>query len=143
MTDATELASPPETSTPPAHAAAAGRLLRPAAIVVIAGIALLSLVPGSLRLQTGASGNFEHALAYLAAAMAVGLAWRSSLGWRGPVAFSAFAGLLEIVQIFVPGRHAGIDNWAASTCGAVIGIALAATLRGRLSRHGGLASRSK
>jgi hypothetical protein len=118
------------------------RLLRPAAIVAVAAILALSLVPGGLRPHTAASGNLEHATAYALAAVVAGLAWRASLGWRGPLAFSILAGLLEVAQIFVPGRSAGIDNWAASTCGAVIGIAVAATLRARLARPAPVAAGS-
>jgi hypothetical protein len=112
------------------------RLARIAAITAIIAIVILSVVPGTLRPSIGASGNVEHALAYGGAAFLSALSWKHARRTVGPVAFSCLAGVAEIVQLFVPGRHAGFDNWAASTCGAVLGIALAAALVARRAAIG-------
>jgi hypothetical protein len=134
MTDSADLAPP---AAPRLAATIRGfvvRAARPAAFLAVGVILVLSLVPGGMRPHTGATGNLEHAVAYALTALVAGIAWRGVLGWRGPVAFTILAGLLEVAQIFVPGRSAGVDNWAASTCGAVIGIAVASALRARFGR---------
>jgi hypothetical protein len=88
-------------------------------------LAALSLVPGYLRPHTGMPGNAEHFVAYALAGAA------SRLGWQGIssryilMIFAVAAAFFEICQIWIPGRTAGIDNWAASTFGALIGIAIA------------------
>jgi len=37
----------------------------------------------------------------------------------------AFAGLLELLQLFVPGRHARLSDFAIDALSALLGIALA------------------
>ncbi|TBW37000.1 VanZ family protein [Siculibacillus lacustris] len=89
-------------------------------------IVVLSLLPGTYRPHTGASGNFEHVLAYAGTGLLLALGWAVARTWRGPVFLSAAAALLEVAQIWIPGRSAGLDNWAASTFGATLGVVLAA-----------------
>jgi len=92
------------------------------AVVVIA---ILSLVPGSLRPDTGAPPKLEHVAAYL---MAAGLLTFGYGKQRHPLVIALclaiYSAALEIAQILVPGRHAGFADFAASTTGAVIGSAL-------------------
>ncbi len=88
-------------------------------------IAVLSLVPGEDRPNTGMPGRIEHALAYAIAAFVTRLAFRRIASRWQALAFSVAAGLFEIGQIWVPGRNATVGDWAASTAGAVVGVIVA------------------
>jgi VanZ family protein len=93
------------------------------AVVVIA---ILSMVPGSLRPDTGAPPKLEHVAAYLVAAGLLTFGYGKQ---RHPLVvalcLSIYSAALEIAQILIPGRHAGFSDFAASATGAVIGSALA------------------
>lgn len=93
-------------------------------------LTVLSLLPGSERPHTGASGNTEHFVAYALAALVTRLAFQNSKSRYQLLAFSLSAAAFEICQIYIPGRSPGIDNWAASTAGALFGVLL-----GRLLAH--------
>ena len=101
------------------------RAVRLAAICSWIMLTVLSLLPGSDRPHTGLSGNAEHMMAYLLAALVTRLAFRQAESRWQLIAFSAAAAFFEVCQIWIPGRHAGIDNWAASSAAALIGIVTA------------------
>jgi hypothetical protein len=89
-------------------------------------IAALSLVPGSMRPHTGAPGTMEHIVAYLLTAGTLTLGYGTS---RFPaiiaLLLSLYSAALEIAQLQIPGRHAGIDDFIASSFGAFIGCLFA------------------
>lgn len=91
-------------------------------------IAVLSLLPGDERPHTGASGNVEHLVAYAGTACITALAFRRMAPVWLVLAFSAASGMFEITQVFIPGRSSGIDNWIASSLGALAGILIARRL---------------
>jgi VanZ family protein len=100
-----------------------------AALLGVVAIGVLSLVPGSVRPHVLASGGLEHLAAYLAVGFLFGLAYlRPRRLLLLAASLSAYAGLLEIAQNFVPDRHPGVDDFIISSAGAWIGIALASTL---------------
>jgi hypothetical protein len=88
-------------------------------------IVVLSVVPGDARPHTGASGYFEHIAAYLITAGLLTFGYEAR---HSPViiaiGLSALSGLMEILQIYVPGRHAGFDDLAVSSVAAISGVAL-------------------
>lgn len=100
------------------------RLFQAAGVICLAIIAILSVLPGDDRPHVFGSGNVEHLLAYAGAAF-----FASSLpvlrGWRIVLLLSVAALLFEGVQVFIPGRGPGVDNWLASTVGAMVGLASA------------------
>jgi VanZ family protein len=110
-------------------------LLKIAAMGAILALAVLSLLPGAARPHTGASGNLEHLLAYTGAAALLVLAFPVARSWRAAAALAVMAAVLEILQLWIPGRSAGLDNWAFSSLGAGLG-ALAGTAWLRLTRQG-------
>jgi VanZ family protein len=100
---------------------------RAAGYAAILLIGVLSLVPGTLRPETGAPGRFEHFVAYMGAATILalgfgGTGWRSQGLWLVP-----YAAALEIAQLFVPGRHSRFSDFAVSSLGALLGIVLIST----------------
>ena len=103
-------------------------MLKLAAVCGWLALAALSLVPGSERLHTNLSGNFEHLLAYALAGCVTRLAFRRTPSRWQLLVFSGAAAGFEICQIWIPGRSAGVDNWAASSMGALIGIVSARSM---------------
>lgn len=105
-------------------------LLRPrlhAALVAVSAaswavLTVLSLLPGSERPHTGWSGNLEHGVAYALSAGATRLCLFGVLSRMQLLGFSLASALFEICQIWISGRSPGLDNWAASTAGALVGI---------------------
>ena len=101
------------------------RLSPPAFWFCVTLILYLSLVPGTMRPQTGASGHLEHFMAYAitgaifmagvrhgmsALTAAVGLCWLS--------------GAVEIAQLWIPGRTGQVAGFIWSSAGAWLGLLL-------------------
>ena len=88
-------------------------------------IGLLSLIPAALRPDTGANGKLEHLVAYMGAAALLALG-SSTPGerWQG-LWLVPYAGVLEIAQIFVPGRHSRFSDFVVSGVGALLGVVVA------------------
>lgn len=103
---------------------AASRL---AAWVCIVAIAILSLVPKITRTELG--GHAEHVLAYAGTAFIVAMAY----GERGIVqilfALLAYAGVLEFLQRFSPGRTSSFEDFMFSAAGVLVGIVASVFLR--------------
>ena len=98
-------------------------------VLAFAAIGVLSLVPGEMRPHTGLPGQAEHFFAYgLASATLCGL----SRTWptRGIVAgaLCLYAGVLETLQIWIPGRHAQFIDFTASASGAICGFLFVALI---------------
>ncbi len=108
-------------------ASALMRVARMAAFAGIAAITILSLVPGSARPSTGLPGPAEHFAAYACTGFAISLAY---LGLRERLIFwlalSTASGVFEILQIWIPGRDAKIQDALAGTFGLTAGIVLGA-----------------
>ena len=100
------------------------RFFQVVGVICLTTIVVLSVLPGADRPHVFASGNVEHLIAYAGAAF-----FASSLpglrGWRIVLLLSAASLAFEGLQVFIPGRSPGLDNWLASTIGAVIGLVLA------------------
>jgi VanZ family protein len=92
-------------------------------------ITLLSLVPPVLRPETGVPHEVEHFTIFFATGLAFGFGYP-----RRPLAVAilliVFAGIIELAQLFVPGRHARLTDFvvdALALCGgAAISFVLAA-----------------
>ena len=84
-------------------------------------LAVLSLLPAQDMVRTGVPGQLEHFVAYAGSA---GIAI-AGYGRRGGVRiiglFWIYAGVLEYLQHFSPGRHPTIVDFAASALGAFFG----------------------
>src|SRR6185437_3878232 len=98
-------------------------LYRFASWAVVLALALLSLVPGSVRPQTGLPGPAEHFLAYFLTAALLGAGKRGT-AYRIAVAvsLSIVSGIFELLQNFVPGREAGAFDFIVSAGGAGCGV---------------------
>jgi VanZ family protein len=85
-------------------------------------IIALSLVPPQLRPVSGAPHDIEHFAIFFVTGVAFGVGYGHKLFW----ALSAqliFAGIIEVAQISVPGRHARLSDFvvdALASCGGVL-----------------------
>jgi VanZ family protein len=98
--------------------------IRAAGWLAVLAIVVVSLVPGQLRPDVLGEKHFEHLAAYLGAAilLAVGYPRRLQFILIG-VSLSVCSGVLEIVQLWIPGRSSSAADFAASSLGAWIGVA--------------------
>jgi VanZ family protein len=99
--------------------------LRAAGYAAILLIGVLSLVPGTLRPETGAPGQYEHLAAYFGAAALLALGSGTATQRWQALWLVPYAAALEIVQHFVPGRHSRFSDFVVSSVGAVLGIMVA------------------
>lgn len=98
------------------------RLIRIAAWGCVLLLAVLSLLPADEMARTGVDGHIEHAVAYAGTALFMAL----SYGAAGPAAgLVAYAGVLEFLQRYSPGRTSAFGDFAASSTGVLIGVAAA------------------
>lgn len=102
--------------------------LRVLAWVCVCLLALLSLLPAQDMLRTGAPGELEHFLAYAGSASVAIAAYGRKRSPKLIIGlFWVYAGLLEWLQHFSPGRHPAVVDFVASAGGALCG-GLAMTL---------------
>ena len=85
-------------------------------------LAFLSLLPAEDMARTGFPGDVEHFAAYAGSA-AIGMAGYGLNDSRLLVigSFWLYAGILEYLQHFSPGRHPAFLDFAASALGALCG----------------------
>ena len=91
---------------------------------------LASWTPGSVMVRSGIfSGHVEHMAAYaLSGALMYAARMGRSTVWQAGLMLSAYAGALELGQIFVPGRQASFGDFLFSMAGAITGVLLGAAL---------------
>lgn len=104
---------------------------RTLAALAYLAIGVASLVPKALRPTTGfMPGAAEHFCAYFVLGVITSLTVRERTSlWKLAVLNAVYAGVLEIGQLFVPGRVATPVDFAASALGSGAAIALVALMR--------------
>jgi VanZ family protein len=93
-------------------------------------LAVLSLLPAQDMVRTGIPGQLEHFVAYAGSATIAITGYRRRGAVRIVGLFWIYAGILEYLQHFSPGRHPSIADFAVSALGALCG-GLAAVLIAR------------
>jgi hypothetical protein len=93
--------------------------------VLAAAILTLSFVPPTLRPDTGAPHDFEHFAIFCATGVAFGVGYGGSRRLIS-IALVAFAGAVELGQLFVPDRHARLSDFIVDAAAACIGVLFAA-----------------
>lgn len=101
---------------------------RLAAWLLVAAIVVVTLGPPRLRPVTEMSQNFEHGLAFVVLGLAFGFGYPGRLV---PliVASLPLIGVLEVLQLWVPGRHARLSDFVVNVIAAVMGLICAAALQ--------------
>jgi VanZ family protein len=95
-------------------------------------IVILSIVPPSLRPVTDLPHNLEHALIFLVtgASFEIGYPRRFFVNAMG---LTAFAGAVELAQLWSSGRHARMSDFIVDALAALIGVGIAwLALRSRM-----------
>jgi VanZ family protein len=96
-------------------------------------LAVLSLLPARQMVRTGLPGQLEHFVAYAGSAAIAMAGYGASRGGIQIIGgFWVYAGILEYLQHFSPGRHGAIEDFAASALGALCGGLATALLWRRL-----------
>jgi VanZ family protein len=100
-------------------------IARAAGFFGVLAIIVLSLVPGTYRPHTGLPSEAEHFIAYYSTAFAFALGFRSRASRVVIVlGLTLLAGSMEVLQLWVPGRHSAIIDAVVSSLGGLLGIAL-------------------
>jgi VanZ family protein len=99
--------------------------------VSLALIVVLALVPASKRPHNpfGLPGQYDHLFAYMLTAGALGLASQKATARAAILALLVTcSALLEIAQIWIPGRTAQLIDFGASSIGASGGLCIVAMI---------------
>jgi VanZ family protein len=111
-----------------AAGAAAARTWRALLMLLIVAICYLSLTPKPPESIDFGWDKLDHVLAFTALAFSASLGYRASHGTRLPLlcALLAFGGLIEVFQLFVPGRSSEWGDLLADSIGIACGAVIAA-----------------
>jgi VanZ family protein len=102
-------------------------LLKLIAWGLAAAVAFATLGPPSYRPHADLGQNGEHALAFVLVGLAFGLAYTRYRTLTALIAI-AMTGLIEILQLWAPGRHARLMDFVVDALAACAGLAVAAAL---------------
>jgi VanZ family protein len=102
-------------------------ILRIVAWLLTAAVTFATLGPARLRPQSDLGQDGEHALAFVLVGLAFGLAYTRYRLLTAGVAV-VLIGVLEMLQLWMPGRHARWQDFIVDALAACGGIAVAAGL---------------
>lgn len=115
-------------------------LFRIGALVLITAVVFATLGPARYRPHAPLGQDGEHALAFVLVGLAVGLSF-SQRRLRVAAATILLIGLLEIMQLWAPGRHARLEDFMVDAAAACLGLAGAAATGWLTARLHGSRSR--
>jgi VanZ family protein len=102
-------------------------LLRIIAWLLTAAVTFATLGPARLRPHSELGQDGEHALAFVLVGLAFGLAYPQRRLLTTGISV-ILIGALEMLQLWMPGRHARLEDFVVDALAACAGIAVAATL---------------
>jgi VanZ family protein len=102
-------------------------ILRIIAWLLTAAVTFATLGPARLRPHTDLGQDGEHALAFVLVGLAFGLAYTRHRLLTAGIAV-VLIGVLELLQLWMPGRHARLEDFMVDALAACMGIAVAAAL---------------
>ena len=106
--------------------------------VLVFGIVGLSIVPPDYRIITDLPRPFEHLSIFLLTGLAFGVGYPDRYPMQS-IALVLFAAAVELMQVWAPGRHPRLSDFAAAVLGLGLGIGLAyistRMARGRMARE--------
>lgn len=98
------------------------KALKAMAWLCVGLIVWLSWIPADLQIRTGIAGQIEHAIAYCGTGAILAFAYQEPRRWQITAGLIVLAGILEIGQLWVPGRTSQPIDFLASSAGAVAGV---------------------
>ncbi|MEA2818806.1 MAG: hypothetical protein QOJ86_810 [Bradyrhizobium sp.] len=102
-------------------------VLRIIAWLLTAAVTFATLGPPSYRPHSALGQDAEHALAFVLVGLAFGLAYPRRRLFTAGIAV-VLIGMLELLQLWMPGRHARLEDFVVDALAAYAGIAVAAGL---------------
>jgi hypothetical protein len=104
------------------------KIFRPAAWLLSLLLFVLTVVPATERPETGVDHNLEHFLPFAALGALYALGYTNQFR-RLLLGGFIFAGLLELVQIPLPTRHARMEDFVIDAIAIASGICTVAILQ--------------
>jgi VanZ family protein len=107
--------------------------LRIFAWLLAAAVTFATLGPASYRPHSHLGQDGEHALAFILIGLAFGLAYP----WNRPrtaMIAVVMIGVIELLQLWAPGRHARLEDFIVDALTACVGLAVAAGLDWAMQR---------
>ncbi len=106
------------------------RRIAQAAFLLLLGLsAYLSLVPQPPRMVALSWDKLNHSLGYACLLLALDWGWSTGRGqWGKAALLLAYSGVLEIAQLWVPGREGSLWDLAANALGLLAVLALSPLL---------------
>ncbi len=111
------------------------RILRIIAWLLAAAVTFATLGPARLRPHSDLSQDGEHALAFVLVGLAFGLAYTENRIRTALIAV-IMIGVLELLQLVAPGRHARLEDFVVDALAACVGFVIAAGLDWAMQRLG-------
>jgi VanZ family protein len=108
-------------------------LFRLFAWLLAATVTFATLGPASYRPHSSLGQDGEHAFAFILIGLAFGVAY-SRQRLRASVITMAATGVIEILQLWVPGRHARLEDFAVDAAATCAGFGVVAGLDWMLRR---------
>lgn len=108
-------------------------LLRTIAWILAAAVAFATLGPPTYRPHSDLGQNGEHTLAFVLVGLSFGLAYARNR-WSTAAICVVLIGVLEIMQLWMPGRHARLEDFVVDALAACAGFTLAAALDWAIKR---------
>lgn len=110
--------------------------LRLLAWLLAAAVTFATLGPADLRPHSDLGQDGEHALAFVLVGLAFGLAY-SQRRWFISFVSIVMIGLLEILQLWAPGRHARLEDFVVDALAASAGFVISAMIERAIARRRG------
>jgi VanZ family protein len=108
-------------------------ILRLFAWLLAAAVTFATLGPPRFRPHSYLGQDGEHALAFVLIGLAFGLAYSRHRLLTSAISV-VLIGVIEILQIWAPGRHARFEDFAVDALAAVVGLTAAAGLEWAMQR---------
>jgi hypothetical protein len=108
-------------------------ILRIIAWLLTAAVTFATLGPAWLRPHSGLGQDGEHALAFGLVGLAFGFAYPRRRALTAGVAV-VLIGVLELLQLWMPGRHARLEDFVVDALATCAGITVAAGMDWTMQR---------
>jgi VanZ family protein len=108
-------------------------ILRSFAWLLATAVTFATLGPPDFRPHSDLGQNGEHALAFVLVGLAFGLAYSRNRLLASSISVVAI-GILEILQLWAPGRHARFEDFVVDALAACAGLVVAAGLDRAIQR---------
>ena len=102
-------------------------VLRILAWLLAAAVTFATLGPAQFRPHSNLGQDGEHALAFILVGLAFGLAYPQHRLRTGAISV-VMIGVIELLQLWAPGRHARLEDFVVDALTACVGMAVAAAL---------------